>query len=232
MGSVSCLPLRDAVRVQGSSYREHRSVPGMMSGEQVLYDESNDDSDDDTDPGSLSCLENPLQFWGASCTCFSHAQWVTLHCVVCTLAPGLLACHSPPQMVCRSLVCPWKRPASTSKRMTQAVCSRLFPSRQHREALVQDEWGEPTTSAPGSHAPLWPGRLHSRSASRFPSSCCRVGPPGVDFSVCERGTKRELAVGSLGEDQTSDGELAYFSLRPCMRVVGLLALCFEGADEN
>lgn len=181
---------------------------------------------------ALAAWGNPLQFWGASCTCFSHAQWVTLHCVVCTLASGLLACHMPPRMVCRSLVCPWKRPVSTSRRMTRAVRSHLFPSRQHQEALVQDERGEAAASAPGSHAPSWPGCLHSWSASRFPSSCCCVGPPGVDCGVCERGGKGELAVGSLGEDQTSDGELAYFSLRPCVHAAGLLALCFEGADEN
>lgn len=182
MGSISRLPLRDAVRVQGNYCREHRSVPGMVSGEQILYDERNDDSDNDTNPGRLSCL-GPLQFWGASCTCFSHAQWVTLHCVVCTLASDLLACHMPPRMVCRSLVCPWKRPASTSRRMTRAVHSHLFPSRQHQEALVQDEWGEAAASAPGSHAPSWPGCFHSWSASRFPSSCCCVGPPGVDCGV-------------------------------------------------
>lgn len=181
---------------------------------------------------ALAAWENPLQFLGAACTCFSHAQWVTLHCAVCTLAPGLLACHMPPQMVCRSLVCPWKRPASTSKRMTRAMRSCLFPSRQHQEALVQVEGGEAAALALGSHAPSWPGRLRSWSASRIPSSCCHIGPPGVDGGVCERGRKGELAAGSRGEDQTSDGELAYFSLRPCVHVGGLLALCFEGADEN
>lgn len=64
MGSVSCLPLRDAVRVQGSYCREHRSVPGMMSGERVLCDESSDDGDNDTDPGSLSCLGESLAVLG------------------------------------------------------------------------------------------------------------------------------------------------------------------------
>lgn len=64
MGSVSCLPLRDAVRVQGNYCREHRSVLGMVSGEQILYDESNDDSDNDTNPGSLSCLGESLAVLG------------------------------------------------------------------------------------------------------------------------------------------------------------------------
>ena len=50
--------------------------------------------------------------------------------------------------------------------------------------------------------------------------------------MSERGGKGELAGGCLGEDHTSDGELVYFSLRPCVHAGGLLAVCFEGADEN
>lgn len=86
MGSVSCLPLRDAVRVQENYCREHRSVP-VVSGEQILYDESNDDSDNDTDPGSLSCLGESLAVLGGILYLFLSCP--VGHPALCGLHPGL-----------------------------------------------------------------------------------------------------------------------------------------------
>lgn len=41
------------------------------------------------------------------------------------------------------------------------------------------------------------------------------GASGVDSGVCRKRKEGELAAGSRGEDQTSDGELAYFSEAVC-----------------
>ena len=112
MGSVSCLPLRDAVRVQGSYCRGHRSGPGMVSGEPVLYDESNND----TDPGSLSCLGESLAVFGGSLYLFLSCP--VGHPALCCLHTG-----------------PW--PAGLSYASSDGVpltCLPLEKAGQHQQA--------------------------------------------------------------------------------------------------